>query len=72
MTDRFLLTWNTILMVCVILLGYYVFTQDLGFFARVPVEEVHTMQVWEDGSYEIVYQDNTSEVGCLPEGLCND
>lgn len=46
--------------------------QATGVFRHVPTEQVHTMRVWEDGSYEIVYQDNTSEVGCLPTGLCQD
>lgn len=44
--------------------------QATGYFRHVPSEDVHTMRVWEDGSFEIVYKNNTSEVGCLPTGLC--
>jgi len=43
-----------------------------GFFGGVPVDKLHTMRVWEDGSYNIEYQDGTSERGCLPDGLCDD
>ena len=43
-----------------------------GFFGGIPVDKLHTMRVWEDGSYNIEYQDGTSERGCLPEGLCQD
>lgn len=47
-----------------------------GYFASVPAEDIHTMKVWEDGSFEIVYKDQgrgqTSETGCLPGGSCND
>lgn len=43
-----------------------------GYFAEVPTDKIHTMRVWEDGSFEIEYKDYTSEVGCLPEGICND
>lgn len=74
MTDKTLLTVNFLLGLCVILLAfaYHMQNERIGFFAQVPVDQLHTMRVWEDGSYEIEYQDNTSEVGCLPEGLCND
>lgn len=72
MTDRVLLTWNIIMMVVLVGLGVYVHQQRQGYFAQVPVEKVHTMRMWEDGSFEIVYQDNTSEIGCVPGGLCND
>lgn len=41
-------------------------------FSQVPTDQVHVMRVWEDGSYEIVYKDKTSERGCLPTGLCQD
>lgn len=47
-------------------------TVTQGFYGGVPVHEVHTMRQWEDGSYEIVYKDGTSETGCAPRGLCND
>lgn len=50
--------------------------QETGYFAEVPAEQIHTMRVYEDGSFEIVYKDQgrgqTSEIGCLPNGLCND
>lgn len=41
-------------------------------FRTIPTDKLHTMRVYEDGSYNIEYQDNTSEVGCLPTGLCQD
>lgn len=49
-----------------------ILTKNQGYFAKVPVEKIHTMRVYEDGSFVIEYQDKTSEEGCLPEGLCND
>lgn len=39
---------------------------------RATADIVHTMRVWEDGSYNIEYKDGTSESGCLPTGLCQD
>lgn len=75
MSDVKLLTLgNTLLMIALalVLWQFHQFKQQQGYFANVPVEEVHTMRVWEDGSFAIEYQDNTSEIGCLPGGLCND
>lgn len=47
--------------------------QALGHeFAGIPTDRVHIMRVWEDGSYEVEYQDGTSEIGCLTTGLCQD
>ena len=69
-----LLGLNMLLCICLVLLGvaYHIQANSGGYFAQVPVDKIHTMKVWEDGSFEIVYINNTSEVGCLPEGLCND
>ena len=69
-----LIAWNFVLAICLIglAIAYHMQAARAGYFGSVPVNEVHTMRVWEDGSFEIVYQDNTSEVGCLPEGNCND
>jgi hypothetical protein len=74
MTDRLLIGMNILLMVALaaVTVMFVSLKREQGFFARVPVEEVHTMRVWEDGSFAIEYQDNTSEVGCVPGGLCND
>lgn len=47
-------------------------SEPVGYFSHVPAEKIHTMTVWEDGSFQIVYHDETSEEGCLPGGLCND
>ena len=73
---KYLLTLNVILLLGVLALAGLMFTEKREFFAGVPAEDVHTMRVWEDGSFEIVYKDKglgqTSEVGCLPEGGCND
>lgn len=41
-------------------------------FAGIPTDSVHTMRLWEDGSYQIEYTDGTSERGCLSIGLCQD
>lgn len=41
-------------------------------FENVPDELIHTMRVYEDGSYRIEYKDGTSEVGCMPSGICQD
>lgn len=73
MYQKTLLTINLLLAAGLILLAFAYHTmaqQAQGFFARVPIEEVHTMRVWEDGSYEVVYIDGTSEVGCAPSGTC--
>ena len=47
-----------------------------SYFSQVPDKDIHTMRVYEDGSFEIIYKDKglgqTSEIGCLPEGFCND
>lgn len=74
MTDKTLLTLNFLLMGALVLLGfaYHMQVAKQGYFAQVPVDKVHTMRVWEDGSFAIEYQDNTSEIGCVPGGLCND
>lgn len=72
--NKLLIGMNLMLMVALAAVAYqfHSFKQEQGYFAQVPVEKVHTMRVWEDGSFAIEYQDNTSEVGCLPGGLCND
>lgn len=74
MSDKLLVGMNLLLMVVLAAVAYqfHSLKREQGYFARVPVEKVHTMRVWEDGSFAIEYQDNTSEVGCLPGGLCND
>ena len=73
---KYLLTFNILLLLVVGGFALHVKTTYSGYFALVPVEDIHTMRVWEDGSFEIVYKDKglgqTSEVGCLPEGGCND
>lgn len=71
---KILITWNLVLMLALLGMAFHINTvkKNQGYFAQVPVEEVHTMKVWEDGSFEIVYQDNTSEIGCVTGGLCND
>lgn len=72
--DRLIIILNVVLMAALVLVSFqfYSFKKEQGYFAQVPANEIHTMRVWEDGSFAIEYQDNTSEVGCLPEGLCND
>lgn len=75
MTDKTLVIMNIVLMaalVVVTVMFHNLKQQNQGYFAQVPVEKVHTMRVWEDGSFAIEYTDNTSEVGCVPGGLCND
>ena len=72
--DRLIIILNVVLMavLAIVSFQFYTFNKEQGYFAQVPVNELHTMRVYEDGSFVIEYQDNTSEVGCLPEGLCND
>lgn len=74
MDDKLLIILNIVLMTALIFVGvqFYQVTNEQGYFSRVPTDKIHTMQVWEDGAFVIEYQDNTSEVGCLPEGNCND
>lgn len=78
MTEKILIVFNLGLMIALAIVSFQLYTlkQNQGYFAQVPAEKIHTMRVWEDGSFEIVYQDEglgeTSEIGCLPEGLCND
>lgn len=65
--------WTVLIVLIISTAAVDIFAQPQEeFFSRVPVDELHTMRVWEDGSYEIVYKDDTSETGCLPQGLCND
>ncbi len=45
---------------------------NLGYLAYIQEDKIHTMQVYEDGSFIIEFKDGTHDVGCLPTGLCND
>lgn len=71
--------FTIIVIASIVVLGIVVSSsprEQEGYFSHIPVEEIHTMRVWEDGSFEITYKDKglgeTSETGCLPGGLCND
>lgn len=76
--ETLLLMWNVGVTLCLILLVLHVKTMqnNQGYFNRVPASDIHTMRVYEDGSFQINYKDKglgqTSEVGCLPGGGCND
>lgn len=65
-----------VLLVIGVMLGYawafQVYANQTAEFNGVPTDKLHTMRVYEDGSYNIEYQDGTSEIGCLNGGLCND
>ena len=60
------------LIICGLILILLGLSLSKGYFSHIPTEQIHTMRVWEDGSYAIEYKDKTKEVGCLPQGLCND
>lgn len=68
-------TFCIVAVICATVAGIMTNEQE-GYFSQVPTEDIHTMRVWEDGSFEIVYKDQgkgqTSEIGCLPGGLCED
>ena len=72
MTDKLLLTVTILTAVSTALLVFVFTTAPRGYFSNLDTNNLHTMQVWEDGSYRIVHHDNTSEVGCMPGGLCNE
>lgn len=72
MTDKLLLTLTILTAVSMILLVLVVATTSRGYFRGLDVSKVHTMRVYEDGSYVVEFQDKTTTTGCVPGGLCNE